>query len=349
MRRSGRAPPASYTLKASSADEVFKVAGTPGTQTTLSLDWQSREAAYNNEIGLYRVDDASGRIGTLMPGDAGYAAAALDLSRAVVFFASGQRQGAHATAQLTAGQYVGFYLIQNASTAQWRSSNPNNTLNNGPKAFFSIKSANPDAFDHLHATWKSDGRLSLAWEDQTRGGDRDYDDAVIRSSGFAPLMQAFTYQARSVDQDGDALTYRLLEGPGGAKIDVATGVLTWADPQVGSTTFRLEADDGKGGKTQQTFTVVVQTGQNGCRTATVTVQSSLILGLNAPATDNGSYIVINQLPGAGVPSVDWSGSATHRLTGAVLKRNEWVVDLACVKPQERSLAELTGLRVTVSW
>ena len=87
--------------------------------------------------------------------------------------------------------------------------------------------------------------------------------------------------------------------------------------------------------------------QTGCRTASVTVQSSLGLGLNAPASDSGSYIVIKQMSGAGVPSVDRSGGATHCLTGVVLKRDEWIVDLACVKPQEKDLGKITGLVVRV--
>ena len=49
----------------------------------------------------------------------------------------------------------------------------------------------------------------------------------------------------------------------------------------------------------------------------------------------------------GVPSVNWSGGATHCLTGAVLKRDEWIVDLACVKPQEKDLGKITGLVVRV--
>ena len=194
----------------------------------------------------------------------------------MVLFASESGQGAKATAQVQAGQHLGFYLIQKASTAHWRSSNPTNALSTGPKAFFSIKAASPDAYDHLHATWNTDGRLSLAWEDGTNGGDRDYNDAIIRSSGLAALTQTFTYQARASDADGDTLTYRLLDGPPGARIDAATGLLTWSDPQVGSTTFRLEADDGKGGKTEQYFTVLVQEAQNGSRTASVTVQSRLV-------------------------------------------------------------------------
>ena len=161
------------------------------------------------------------------------------------------------------------------------------------------------------------------------------------------LTQAFTYQASVCDADGDTLTYRLLDGPQGARIDAATGLLTWSDPQVGSATFRLEADDGKAGKTQQRFTVVVKAAQDGSRTASVTVESSLVLGLNAPESNTDSYIVIKQKQDTEGSSVDWRGTPSHFLTGAQLKRDEWLVDLACVKPQEKNLAEITGLRVAV--
>jgi hypothetical protein len=54
----------------------------------------------------------------------------------------------------------------------------NDKLNKGPRAFFSIREANPDNFDHLRGTI-SNGNLRLAWEDGTFGGDRDFNDAVL--------------------------------------------------------------------------------------------------------------------------------------------------------------------------
>jgi hypothetical protein len=67
--------------------------------------------------------------------------------------------------------------------------------------------------------------------------------------------QVFRYQATARDADGDALSYRLLDGPAGARIDAASGLLLWESPQAGEQFFRLEADDGKGNRVEQRFTV----------------------------------------------------------------------------------------------
>ena len=89
-------------------------------------------------------------------------------------------------------------------------------------------------------------------------------------------------------------------------------------------------------------------------TANATLATGILLATDgegdtgtAPLSDIGSYIVINQMSGAGVPSVDWSGGATHCLAGVLLKRDEWIVDLACVKPQVKDLGKITGLVVRV--
>ncbi|WP_374663339.1 tandem-95 repeat protein [Ramlibacter sp.] len=242
---------------------VFKVAGPAGSTTTLTFDFTSREASYDNEIGLFRVDDADGRIGNLMPNDAGYAKAALASNRAIVIFASGADEGAVKTVTLTGGQFVGTYLIQDGTTSKWRHKNPNNQTSKEPVAFFSLAQANPDGdFDHIKADWSVDsaGRPTLAirWEDLTGGGDRDYDDAVITATGLRSTTQkAFVYDASAVDVDGDTVTYSIKQAPSGVAINAATGQVTWAKPVAGNHTFTVSVTDGKGGVADQTFTLTV--------------------------------------------------------------------------------------------
>lgn len=125
-------------------------------------------------------------------------------------------------------------------------------------AFFSAHGANPDRVEHLHATGGSDGAISLLWEDATNGGDRDFDDAVLSVKGLKRIdTPRFVYQAEARDLDGDAVTYRQLQGPAGATISATTGLLSWNNPTVGSHTFRLVADDGQGATVEQQFTLVV--------------------------------------------------------------------------------------------
>ena len=243
-----------------SLDTIFQVGGSAGSKTVLEFGWTSRQALYNDEFGLFKVDDAAGRIGTLLPGDAGYAGAALAPERAVRVFASGQGAGASSKLTLDAGQFLGYYLVQNNSVEQWRKTNPTNLVNKTPVAFFSTTASNPDQFDHLRISYSASTGYSLQWEDLTGGGDKDYNDLVLSAKGIAaPLAQAFSYAAQAVDSDGDKLSYQLLAGPSGASINASTGLLSWDNPQIGTHQFILQVADGQGASTEQRFTLVVKT------------------------------------------------------------------------------------------
>jgi hypothetical protein len=142
--------------------------------TAVSFTLAARNAAFHDEFGLFLVDDPSGRIGKLRPGDRGYAVAALKHRQVV--FTRNQNAGAAAALQLPAGRYFGTYLIQNSSSRQFLASNPLNEFNKFPKAFFSFTAANPDHFSHARL-----GAMNVqAWEDLTYGGDKDFNDLVLR-------------------------------------------------------------------------------------------------------------------------------------------------------------------------
>jgi hypothetical protein len=134
----------------------------------------SRHAAFRNEVGLFVVDDASGRIGTLQPGDPGYAAAALTRGR--VIFGRNASPGALRRLRFPAGVHLGFYLVQHGARAQVLARNPGNALRRQPRVFFSIAAANPDGVAHVR--WL--GRKRLGFEDLVGGGDRDFNDLVMR-------------------------------------------------------------------------------------------------------------------------------------------------------------------------
>jgi hypothetical protein len=152
------------------------VPGTAGQTSQGLFDWVSKDAKFNNELGVYRVDDATGRIGNLLPGDAGYAAAALGNGNSSVVFARGQTAGAQASVSLASGSYVAWYMIQNGTTAQFLSQNLGNQLPGSPLALFSLATASADGIDHL---WRRLGG-EFAFEDQTNDGDDDFNDLVFR-------------------------------------------------------------------------------------------------------------------------------------------------------------------------
>lgn len=164
--------------------KALSIPGQSGQKVTAKFTWTEREAAFNNELGLFVVDDATGRIGSLLPTDPGYAQAALinSTSRQIVF-ASGETEGTVKNLELPSGAYIGFYLIQNSTTEHFLRQNPQNQSAKGPSAFFLFPGANPDEFDHVVELPPN----QLAWEDLTGGGDKDFDDLVFRYEFGLPI------------------------------------------------------------------------------------------------------------------------------------------------------------------
>lgn len=159
------------------ANDFFVVPGAAGTTVTVTFDWVGREAAYQNEIGFYQVTDDSGRINGLAPGDSNYARTVQQ--NGTVLFASGTGAGQKVNLTFAAGQRLGFFLIQNNNLTAWRG-NGNNKIGEGAIAFFSFDAANPDNFDHVRSTASGATGKLFSFEDLTRGGDQDFNDAIIR-------------------------------------------------------------------------------------------------------------------------------------------------------------------------
>jgi hypothetical protein len=159
----------------SAARAVLLVPGLPGQTDRVRFTWTAGDASFQNELGLFLVDDASGRIGRLRPGDHGYAAAALAPRRSRVIFASGTAGGATRSLLLPAGRFFALYLIQNGTTAAFRARNPGNLLGDLPVALFSFVRANPDLREHLR--WRSGS--AFGWSDGG-GSAPDFGNLVAR-------------------------------------------------------------------------------------------------------------------------------------------------------------------------
>jgi hypothetical protein len=157
---------------------------------TLEFTWTRAEARYRNEVGLFRVEDAAGRVDGLLPTDPGYAQAALAPGNATVLFARGAKTGTKARVTLAGDAYYGFFLVQDSTLTALRTQNPTNQLGQKPLAFFSVAGTNPDEQDHLKASIEQ-LKLRLGWEDQTGLGDKDFDDAVLTAK--LPERSALTF------------------------------------------------------------------------------------------------------------------------------------------------------------
>jgi cyclophilin family peptidyl-prolyl cis-trans isomerase len=202
---------------------------TQNVPTTFHLN--VRDAAFHNELGIFAVDDGTGRIGNLHPGDAGYDIAAL--SRRQIVFSAGQGAGAKRTLNLSGG-FFGIYLIQDGTSAEFLRHNSRDRLGHGPLAFFSFFGGNPDDFDHMRQA----GDREFAFEDGTFGGDKDFNDAIV-SISFGTPGQAPTgppkIQARLAHDTGTSNSDGLTNDP------TVTG--TVSDPPGGIVSFRAGFDN----------------------------------------------------------------------------------------------------------
>jgi hypothetical protein len=161
-------------------DGIFSPpSGTTG-QVTLPADYTFREARFENEVGFF-LTDASGAVNGIAPGQPGWAQAALNSSSRQILFARGARPGANARPTFNAGDNVVFYIIQDDTTANFLSRNPQNQVGSGPLAFFSVAGANPDTRAHVRFSSATDnsGNTTFSWEDLTNLGDSDFNDVVF--------------------------------------------------------------------------------------------------------------------------------------------------------------------------
>ena len=195
-------PTAPLTFAYAPSDaSVYTVPGAFGSAQKATFHWDSRNAAFWNEIGVFAVDDAAGHVNGIAPGAAGYSAAALNSASRRILFAQGQTAGATTTLDVTGGELLAFYLVANNTTSTLLKYNPQNLVT-GLNVFFSVQAANPDHFNHFRNTADTQtGQQVMVWEDLLFGGDRDFNDAVI----------SLTPQATASATVGDAL--RIPGGP----------------------------------------------------------------------------------------------------------------------------------------
>jgi hypothetical protein len=124
----------------------------------------NRDAAYANSFGFYAVDDATGRIDNLNPGDSGYAEAAI-----------GERVDL-STGYLLGGNLLAPFLVADATPEEFLAKNPDNQTGKGPFAYFAFLEANPDGADHVNLS----GDKTFGFEDVFGGGDLDHNDLVVQ-------------------------------------------------------------------------------------------------------------------------------------------------------------------------
>jgi hypothetical protein len=155
-------------LQGSTEGEVLDFRGVSGT---VKADFQvNREAAYNDFVGFYKVDDAlTGSVGGLKPGDAGYAQAAVKARVAGIDLqVANQGTATFTDKQLTGGAVFAPFLIVKGTADDFLNGKTD-------QAYFNYLGANRDKADHVRLL----GENTFGFEDIFGGGDRDFNDVIV--------------------------------------------------------------------------------------------------------------------------------------------------------------------------
>lgn len=163
--------------------EVIDLRGITGqVDATFSM---YREAAFNNQVYFYRIDNADGLVGGVNPNNSrSYIDAALNnlvrgANNQPIKLEVANQATSTVTTRVDAGSIIAPFIVVNGTLEQLTDSNPNND----PKVYFPFLGANPNRVDHLRLL----GDNTFGFEDLPNGGDRDYNDIIIKVN-LAPVM-----------------------------------------------------------------------------------------------------------------------------------------------------------------
>jgi Domain of unknown function (DUF4114) len=132
------------------------------------------DAAYNNYIGFYAVEDSQGTLENgLKVGDVGYAEAAI---RSAVLRSFKTETQPDRT--VTGGKILAPVVIANGTVEDFLNRNPLNKADSSIHAYFNYLGANTDNFDHFKLLDSN----KFGVEDLYGGGDRDFNDIVFQAN-----------------------------------------------------------------------------------------------------------------------------------------------------------------------
>ncbi len=139
----------------------------------------NREAAFNNFIGFYQVTDENGGIDSngdgkadIFAGQAGYIEAAIRGRVAGIDLTVNNQGTATYTGTFQPGSIFAPFIIANGRPDALLDSNPNNN----PAVYFPFLGANADKVDHIRLL----GNNVFGFEDLPSGGDKDFNDVIVR-------------------------------------------------------------------------------------------------------------------------------------------------------------------------
>ncbi|AOY79568.2 DUF4347 domain-containing protein [Moorena producens JHB] len=160
-------------LQGKSQAEVFDLRDFTGQQIQVAAPIVEGESIYDNTVGFYSVEDETGAVrdpltgNVINPGEAGYTQAAIRNSQ---FHLDETSDGM--TVTVTGGAILAPFIIANGTTEQIL----DNDETNDPSVYFAYMSANSDQVNHIRLL----GDNTWGFEDLSNGGDKDYNDVVIK-------------------------------------------------------------------------------------------------------------------------------------------------------------------------
>ncbi|MBD2177762.1 esterase-like activity of phytase family protein [Pseudanabaena sp. FACHB-1998] len=137
----------------------------------------NREAAFNNFVGFYKIENEKGDIkkadGSIVSvGQSGYTQAAISNRVAGIDLSVGDQAIATSSGIFAAGSIFAPFIIINNRPDAILDNNPNND----PAVYFSYLGANSDGIDHVRLL----GNNTFGFEDLPSGGDFDYNDFIVK-------------------------------------------------------------------------------------------------------------------------------------------------------------------------
>ncbi|MBW4612238.1 MAG: cadherin domain-containing protein [Desmonostoc vinosum HA7617-LM4] len=154
-------------------DDIFNITG-DDTKATLQVTLTGRNSNQVNELGVFIVDDATGKINGIAPGEAGYTQAALDRAQVIFSTITNVPNGFNISnltrlVELNSGDNLRFYLVKNSTTdAVVAGVTPVTEVLLSNTATQKVTSLGNDEF-------------TLAWEDGT--GTTDFQNLVVKIQG----------------------------------------------------------------------------------------------------------------------------------------------------------------------
>lgn len=169
--------PVGTTLQEKHEGEVIDLRGV--TQLVKADFILNREAVFDNFVGFYQVIDENGGIDTdgngqadFLVGQDGYTQAAVRGRVSGINLSVSNQDTATYTGIFQPGAiFVPFIIINSRPDAIL-----DENFDNKPEVYFPFLGANSDKTDHIHLL----GNNTFGFEDLANGGDRDYNDMIVR-------------------------------------------------------------------------------------------------------------------------------------------------------------------------